>query len=187
MRTCAAVDVIDGLADVVDWVGGGDGVRASLDLDGAVAAGGLDELADGPAGPPLDLPADRQGCEDDRQVRFDRVALAVVDRSGLQVAFGHSEGVLDGLITNDKFCCVRRVQLSLTWSRRPLRLRASFLRCDVAVSGEPDDPDPDVDRLPPVQRAPRRRAPVGSGLSAAGAPGVPGWGALPDADRRGGA
>ncbi|MGH3193256.1 MAG: hypothetical protein ACRDOL_39600, partial [Streptosporangiaceae bacterium] len=31
--------------------------------------------------------------------------------------------LLDGLITNDKFCCVRRVRLSLTWWRRPLRLR----------------------------------------------------------------
>jgi hypothetical protein len=29
--------------------------------------------------------------------------------------------VLDGLITNDKFCCVRRLGLSLTWWRRPLR------------------------------------------------------------------
>ena len=185
MRTCAAVDVIDGLADVVDWVGGGDGVRASLDLDGAVAAGGLDELADGPAGPPLDLPADRQGCEDDRQVRFDRVALAVVDRSGLQVAFGHSEGVLDGLITNDKFCCVRRLRLSLTWWHRPLRLRASVLQADVAPVGEPDEPD--VDRLPPAHSAPRRGAPVGSGLPVAGALGGAGRSAGPGADRRGGA
>jgi hypothetical protein len=90
--------------------------------------------------------------------------------------------LLDGLITNGKFCCVRRVRLSLTWWRRPLRLRASVLQTDVAVSGEPDDPDPDVDRLPSAQPAPRRRAPVGSGLSAAAALGVPGRVALPDAD-----
>jgi hypothetical protein len=51
---------------------------------------------------------------------------------------------LDGLITNGKFCCVRRLRLSLTWWRRPLRLRASVLQTDVALSGEPDDPDPDV-------------------------------------------
>jgi hypothetical protein len=97
------------------------------------------------------------------------------------------EGVLDGLITNDKFCCVRRLQLSLTWWRRPLRLRASVLQTNVASSGEPDDPDPDVDRLPPARPEPRRRAPLGSGLSAAGALGVPGRGVLPDADHRGGA
>jgi hypothetical protein len=41
----------------------------------------------------------------------------------------------------------------LTWWRRPLRLRASVLQTDVALSGEPDDPDPDVDHLPPAQPA----------------------------------
>jgi hypothetical protein len=60
---------------------------------------------------------------------------------------------VDGLITNGKFCCVRRLRLSLSWSRRPLRLRASVLQTDVALSGEPDDPDPDVDHLPPAQPA----------------------------------
>jgi len=67
---------------------------------------------------------------------------------------GEAVGVLDGLITNDKFCCVRRLRLSLSWWRRPLRLRASVLQTDVALSGEPDDPDPDVDHLPPAQPAP---------------------------------
>jgi len=105
----------------------------------------------------------------------------------VQVDFDGLVQHLDGLITNDKFCFVRRLRLSLTWWRLPLRLRASVLQTDVALSGEPDDPDPDVDRLPPAQRAPRRRAAVGSGLPAAGALGVPGRGALPDADRRGGA
>src|SRR6266567_4212177 len=74
---------------------------------------------------------------------------------------------VDGLITNGKFCCVRRLRLSLTWWHRPLRLRACALQADVAVVGEPDDPD--VDRVPPVQPAPRRRAPVGSGLPAVSA------------------
>ena len=46
-------------------VGGGDGVLAGLDCDGAVAAGGLDEFADGPAGLVLDPAADGQCCEDD--------------------------------------------------------------------------------------------------------------------------
>ena len=88
---------------------------------------------------------------------------------------------LDGLITNGKFCCVRRVRLSLTWWHRPLRLRGSALHTDVALVGEPDDPD--LDRLPPVQPAPGRRAPVGSGLPAAGASGRAGRPARPDADR----
>ena len=33
--------------------------------------------------------------EHDGQVRFDGVALAVVDRPGLQVVLGHAEGLLD--------------------------------------------------------------------------------------------
>jgi hypothetical protein len=84
--------VVDGVAEVVgDGVGGGDFVRAGLDRDGAVAAGCLDELADGPAGLVLDPAADGQGGEDDGQVGFDGVALAVLDGSGLQVALGHPE------------------------------------------------------------------------------------------------
>jgi hypothetical protein len=61
-------------------------VRSGLDLDGAAAAGGLHEFADGPAGLVVDPPADGQGGEDDRQVGFDRVASAVVDGPGLEVA-----------------------------------------------------------------------------------------------------
>ena len=91
---------------------------------------------------------------------------------------------LDGLITNGKFCCVRRLQLSLSWWHRPLHLRGSVLQSDVALVGDPDDPD--LDRLPSVQPATGRRAPVGSGLPAAGASGPAGQPAGPDADRRGG-
>jgi len=36
---------------------------------------------------------------------------------------GEPDGVLDGLITSDKFCWTRYVQLRLNWWRRPLRLR----------------------------------------------------------------
>lgn len=79
-------------------------------------------------------------------------ANLIVIEPGL--VLGLLEAFLDGLITNGKFCCVRRLRLSLTWWRRPLRLRASVLQTDVALSGEPDDPDPDVDRLPPAQPAP---------------------------------
>ncbi len=31
--------------------------------------------------------------------------------------------LLNGMITNDKFCCTRWSQLQLSWWRRPLRLR----------------------------------------------------------------
>jgi len=46
-------------------------VRSGLDLDGAVATGGLHEFADGPGGLVVDPSADGQGGEDDRQVCFD--------------------------------------------------------------------------------------------------------------------
>ena len=39
------------------------------------------------------------------------------------VLFGITEVQLNGMITNDKFCCTRWSQLQLSWWRRPLRLR----------------------------------------------------------------
>jgi hypothetical protein len=56
-----------------------------MDLYRAVAAGDLDEFPDRPAGSRLDQPADGEGGEDDREVGLDGIALAVVDRPGLQV------------------------------------------------------------------------------------------------------
>lgn len=50
-------------------VGGGDDVGSGLDLDGAMAACGLDEFADRPAGLALDPAADRQRGEHGGQVR----------------------------------------------------------------------------------------------------------------------
>jgi hypothetical protein len=67
---------------------------ADLDLDGAVAAGGLHEFPDGLAGPCFDPPADGKGGEHDCQVGFDGIALAVVDGPGLQIAFRHPERFL---------------------------------------------------------------------------------------------
>jgi len=40
-----------------------------------------------------------------------------------QVLFAVLETRLNGMITNDKFCCTRWGQLQLSWWRRPLRLR----------------------------------------------------------------
>ena len=52
VRTSAgAGDGFEGLAEVVgQGVGGGDALPSGLDLDGAIAAGGLHELPDRPAG-----------------------------------------------------------------------------------------------------------------------------------------
>ena len=80
------LDECEGVAEVGrEWVFGGEDVLAGADLDGAVAAGGADELLDGPAGAALDEPGDGQGGEDDREVGLDGVPLAVVDRPGPQV------------------------------------------------------------------------------------------------------
>jgi hypothetical protein len=48
--------------------------------------------------------------------------------AGLAIAqtrklFGIAEDKLNGMITNDKFCCTRWGELQLSWWRRPLRLR----------------------------------------------------------------
>lgn len=54
---------------------------AGLDLDGAVAAGRLDEFPDGPAGLRFDPAADGERCEDDRSSPKDtrtRIAPAVI-------------------------------------------------------------------------------------------------------------
>ena len=76
------------------WVSGGEGVVSGLDLDGAVAAGGLDEFLNGPAGGLLDPAADGQGGEHDGQVSVDGLAFAVAGRPGLQVVLGHAEAFL---------------------------------------------------------------------------------------------
>jgi hypothetical protein len=120
---------------------------------------GLGVAAGGGAGPVVAVPGvadDDQGAGEQggRDGALDGAAGAVACFAGAEDVAGVGEGLLDGLITNGKFCCVRRVGLSLTWWRRPLRLRASVLQTDVALSGEPDDPDPDLDRLPPAQSSP---------------------------------
>jgi hypothetical protein len=70
--SAGAVDGFDGLSEVVgSRVSGGDDVIAGLDVNGAVAAGGLDEPAGGPAGRVLDPAADGQGREDDAQLAAD--------------------------------------------------------------------------------------------------------------------
>jgi hypothetical protein len=68
---------MEGVAEVVgQLLGGGDGVRVGLDLDGAVVAGCLDEFADLPAGLVVDPATAGQRREDDGQMGVDSVALA---------------------------------------------------------------------------------------------------------------
>jgi len=75
-NSVVAVDGVEGLVQVVgEGVGGDDGLPSGLDLDGAVAAGGLDEFPDRPAGSRLDPAADGEGCEHDREVGLDGVRL----------------------------------------------------------------------------------------------------------------
>jgi hypothetical protein len=148
-----------------------------------VSAGGDAGLAVAVPG----VPHDDQGAgeQGERDGALDGAGGAVAGLAGAEDVAGVGEGLLDGLITNGKFCCVRQVRLSLSWWHRPLRLRGSALQRDVALVGEPDDPD--LDRVPSAQPTSRRRAPVGSGLSAAGALGGRRRPAGSGADRRGGA
>ena len=100
-------------------------------LEGGFGLGGVPGLgvaAGGDAGRAVAVPGiphDDQGVNEqgERDGALDGAAGAVAGLPGAQDVAGVGEGLLDGLITNDKFCCVRRVQLSLTRWRRPLDLR----------------------------------------------------------------
>ena len=62
-------------------------------------------------------------------------AVLPVPSPGLVVA----EAGLDGLITTDKFCLVRRGRLMLSWSRRPLRIRSDTLLANDRLQPGEDD------------------------------------------------
>lgn len=89
-------DLVERCADVFGYgLFCGEGVVAGVDLDGAVAAEGLDESADGPAGEVLDALGHGEGGEHDGEVGVDGFPFPGIDRAGFQVVFGHPEGVLD--------------------------------------------------------------------------------------------
>ena len=78
-------DVVEGLAEVVgQGVGGGDGVLAGLDLDGAVTAGGGDELPDGPVDTaPTGLPRSRgAGAASTKSRQFNTAFLPTTCHAG---------------------------------------------------------------------------------------------------------
>jgi hypothetical protein len=63
------------------------------------------------------------GQQAQRNHLFQEGLLLVHQLGQVEQVFAISEGLFNGLITNDKFCLIRRGQLKLTWWRRPLRLR----------------------------------------------------------------
>jgi hypothetical protein len=79
---------------VGEWVLGGEDVRAGADV-GVLAAGGLNEFLDRPAGVGPDVVGDGQCGEHDRKLGVDGFALVVIDRPGFQVVLGHSDALLD--------------------------------------------------------------------------------------------
>jgi len=125
------------------------------------------------------------GGRDQGQVVVSATEAAALEVVKAEAVLELAVVVLDGLITNGKFCCIRHVRMDLTWWRQPLRLRRSALQADAALPGASHDPE--LERLPPTQPASRRRPPVGSGLPAAGALGRTRRPAPGGADRRGGA
>ena len=145
----------------------GDGER-----DEAGSAGGV---ASSPAGAGLGIcpvpehrggdGADRERGHDQHDVPRDRGAEPGLALVQAEAALPELKALFGGLITNGKFCCVRRVRLSLGRWHRPLRLRGSVLQSDLALAGKPDDPG--LDR----------------GLSAAGGVGRAGQRAGSGADR----
>src|SRR5262245_46886484 len=100
---------------------------------------------------PDDCKAEAEQAE--RDGALDRLACAVAACPTPTPVACLRETLLDGLITNGKFCCVRRMRLSLTWWHRPLRLRRSALHPGAALVGEPHDPGPGPSAASPARVA----------------------------------
>ena len=71
----------------------------------------------------------------------------------------------DGVITNDKFCWVRRTRLQLSWSRLALRSRSVAGSAGAEKSlGQGGMDATRMDRTPDDAAGPGRTAPLGSGV-----------------------
>jgi hypothetical protein len=162
-----------GVATATSAAGGPDGPAAGGQADEQVAdfvAGERDQLGRWWVADALEQGGhDQEGVGEHGQGHPPVPGAPAADLVLIQAskALAGRDGLLDGLITNGKFCCTRRVRLRLTWWHRPLRLRRSGLETDAVPVGAPHDPD--LDCLPPDQPPPRRGPPLGSGLPAAGA------------------
>ena len=75
-----------------------------------------------------DLLADRQqhGREKQRGIdlQLDGMVGPCPHLGHIPEPCGHGKRLLNGMITNDKFCCIRWGTLPRSWWRRPLRLRS---------------------------------------------------------------
>ena len=87
----------------------------------------------------------------------------------MEQVFTIAEGLLNGLITNDKFCMTRTGQLQLNHWRRPLRLRAPDTEQRVYSASEESEcggsHETPVENLSGSTGIPERTEPMGSGLS----------------------
>jgi len=106
----------------------GDDLAYGLDLDRAVATGGLDRFPDRPAGSRFNPPADRQGGEHDREAGFGQVALAVADGRTCRL-------VLDVRKLFSTF--QRSWQLPMTKPRYELKAAAAFVTTRNALPQRP--------------------------------------------------
>jgi hypothetical protein len=69
----------------------------------------------------LDLAVDPHVCSFPKTPMLLTLAHFIMGHPERRFAF--CKALLNGMITNDKFCCTRWGQLQLSWWRRPLRLR----------------------------------------------------------------
>src|SRR5262249_15420536 len=70
-----------------------------------------------------ELRQEQQGRRDQGKHPCPRLPLRNARGRKPQGAFGIAKAFLNGMITNDKFCCTRWDILPLSWWRRPKRLR----------------------------------------------------------------
>jgi len=83
------------------------------------------EAVAGTGGQP-DQPMDHRGQRANEQEDFPALGVAaarILQAKAPPAPFAVAEGFLNGMITNDKFCCTRWDILPLSWWRRPKRLR----------------------------------------------------------------
>jgi hypothetical protein len=66
---------------------------------------------------------DQVGDQCHPDLGHDGVLRGAQEGLDLQILFNRFEEQLDGMISNDKFCCTRWGALQLSWWRRPRRLR----------------------------------------------------------------
>jgi hypothetical protein len=100
------VDLGEGLLEFVGrGIGAGDAVGAGLDLDCPLAAGGADELADGPAGGVLDPAADGQGGESPAASMSFWLVSEIMPASATMVTAAHAA---DSVCRQESFAYARR-------------------------------------------------------------------------------